>query len=242
VGEPPIVRHYPVGTSVEALASSWARREQAPHGAVVVLDNEVSGRLRGGEPWNGGDAGCLMVAMVSRPDIDPLQEALLWVPASLAAADGLAAVTGRSHDVLWPDRVIDGHADTRRCAVNVLVQLGPGRVDHAVFATRVDLRTSSEDEQGRLQKEVFVPAYVASARRYLDALARDPDALLVEYASRCIHIGNRVQAELLPRGEARGRATEVDRDGFLVLESPTGMVERIAPASLRSVEIVPESS
>jgi len=46
-----------------------------------------------------------------------------------------------------------------------------------------------------------------------------------------------VLAKLLPRGEARGRSTAVDSDGFLVLESTTGMLERIAPASLRTLDL-----
>ena len=225
--------------SVEALASSWARGEQAPDGAVVVVDNEISGRLRGGEPWTVGGADGLMFAMVSRPDIDPLQEALLWLPASMAAADALVAVTGTDHAVLWPDRVISGHDETRRCAVNVAVQLGPGRVTHAIFAVRLDLRDVSERELAPITLDAFVPTYVESARRYVDLLSSDPDELLTRYAGRSAQMGERVRVKLAPRGESRGRVTGVDRDGFLVLESPTGMVERIAPASLQSIENVP---
>lgn len=224
--------------SIEAMASAWARGEQAPDGAVVVLDNEISGRLRGGEPWTLGGAEGLMLAMVARPDMDPMQEALLWLPASLAAADALTSITTTDHVVLWPDRVAESAAAERRCAVNVLVQLGPGRVEHAIFAIRIDLRGMVQDQLDRMDVDSLIPSWVASARRYVDLLADDPDALLTEYADRCAQMGERVRVELLPRGDARGRVAGVDRDGFLVLESPTGMLERVAPASLRSIEIV----
>lgn len=232
----PIQRRYPVGMSVEAMASAWARSEQAPDGAVIVLGNEISGRLRGGEPWTLGGDDALMMAMVARPDMDPLHEALLWLPASLAAADALTSTTGTDHVSLWPDRVVDSGSLLRRCAVNVLVQLGPGRVEHAIFAVRVDLRDLPQEK--RPDVDAFVSSYVASAKRYVDLLTGDPDALLSAYVDRCAHIGERVRVELLPRGDARGRVAAVDRDGFLVLESNTGMLERIAPASLRSIEIV----
>ncbi len=240
MSEPAVVRHYRAGMSVEALASSWARGEQAPDGAVVVLDNEISGRLRGGEPWTVGGTDGLMFAMVSRPDINPLQESLLWLPASLAAADALVAVTETDHAVLWPDRVINRQEEARRCAVNVSVQLGPGRVEHAIFAVRLDLRRLPEEalDQGALQQPAFVSTYVESARRYVELLSSDPDELLAEYAGRCAQMSERVRVKLLPRGEARGRVAGIDRDGFLVLESPTGMLERIAPASLHSIEKV----
>ena len=220
-------------------ASAWARREQAPKGAVVVLDNEVSGRLRGGEPWTlGGDEG-VMMAMVARPQIDPVQEALLWLPASLAAADALSATTGTDHQVLWPDRIEERSSQARRCMVNVLAQLGPGRVEHAVFAVRVDRRDLGVGGDEAVDTDGLVSAYIEAAGNYLDLLERNTDALLTEYTQRCTQMDQRVRVELLPRGEARGRVAAVDHDGFLVLESSTGMIERIAPAVLRSITTVP---
>ena len=228
--------------SLEAIASAWARSEQAPDGAVVVLENEVSGRLRGGLPWTLGAGDGVMVAMVVRPDIDPLQEALLWLCASLAASDALTAITNIEHVVLWPDRVVERSPRVpdaqARCAMNVSVQLGPGRVDHSVFASRIDLQGFPESERRLVTADSFIRMFVESARRHVISLESDLDALLASYADRCAQMGERVRAELLPRGEARGRVAAVDRDGFLVLESPTGMLERIAPAGLRSIEIV----
>ncbi len=224
--------------SVDALASSWARAEGAPDGAVVVLDNEISGRVRGGEPWTLGGPDGFMMAMVARPVMDPLDEALLWLAASLAAADASAAATGADLRLLWPDRAIDPTTAALRCAVNVVVQLGPGRVEHAIFAVRVDLRCGPSGDPVRLDPDSFVPAYVTSARRYVQQLSSAPESLRANYAERCAQIGERVRVELLPRGEVRGRVTAVDQDGFCVLESPTGMLERIAPGSLRSIEFV----
>lgn len=224
--------------SVDALASSWARAEQGPDGAVVLLDNEISGRLRGGEPWTLGGPDGLMMAMVARPEMNPLHEALLWLPASLAAADALAETTNAELGVWWPDRVTERSASEPRCAVNVIVQLGPGRVEHTIFAVRVDLRAGLHGDRVRIDVDLFIRTFVASARRHIHHLSNEPDVLLSDHAERCAQMGERVRVALLPRGEARGRVAAVDRDGFLVLESPTGMLERIAPASLRSIEMV----
>ena len=45
-----------------------------------------------------------------------------------------------------------------------------------------------------------------------------------------------VTATLLPRGSARGRVAAIDESGDLVLESTTGMLERVMPSSLRSLD------
>ncbi len=218
--------------SVEALASAWARTENAPDGSIVVADSEISGRLRGGTPWRAASDDALMMAMVIRPTIDPLQEALLWLVASLGTANALADVSGNNHEIRWPDTVIRSDSDAVQSSVNVTTQLGPGRVEHAVLAVRADL--------GGL--DVAKEQLLSSLEQHLQAATRlvesDSLALLELFNDRCSAMFRRVLVSLLPRGEARGRVTAVDKDGFLVLESSTGMLERIAPASLRSLELV----
>jgi len=222
--------------SVEALASAWARTEGASAGSVVIAETEVSGRLRGGVPWRLGGAEALCMAIVMRPNIAPMQEALLWTVAGLAAAEALTVATGTEHGAIWPDRVAGAATEEPACFVNVLVQLRPGAIDHAVLSVRVDLRTlpiaSSESARAELAR-----AMALSVQHTVERLEQDPIGLLAAFNEKCLIMDQLVLATLLPRGEARGRATAVDGDGFLVLESSTGMLERIAPASLRSLEL-----
>ena len=237
--------------SVEALASAWARTENAADGSIVVADTEISGRLRGGTPWRSEDGGALLMAMVIRPTIDPLKEALLWLVASLGAADALETVTGTEHTVHWPDTIIrtdstrrDGNrsdsirsdSEGARCVVNVMTQLGPGRVEHAVLAVRAHL--DGLDVPAGDSKEQLILALQQQLQAATRLIESDSLALLEAFNDRCAAISRRARVSLLPRGEARGRVTAVDSDGFLVLESPTGMLERIAPATLRSLELL----
>lgn len=225
-------RRYKVGMSVEALASAWARAENAPDGAVIVVDSEISGRLRGGVPWRVAGNDALMMAMVVRPALSPLSETLLWLVGSLGAAAALDEASGEEHAVIWPDTVVRKGADQARSSVNVMVQLGPGRIEHAVLAvrTRLDgLEKAKEQLLLALEKQLLAATRLAEA---------DSLALLETFNDRCSIINQRASVSLLPRGEARGRVIAVDADGFLVLESSTGMLERIAPASLRSLKLI----
>lgn len=226
------IRRYQVGMSIEALASAWARTEAAPNGSVVVVDREISGRLRGGRPWRMADDEALMMAIVIRPAMSPLQEALLWLVASLATADALTETVGQEFSVVWPDVVVGHDEDSARSRVNVIVQLGPGRIEHAVLAVRTrlaGLEATKEQLLDSLQENLLA----MTLRVETDA----PD-MLETFNDRCSIMSQRACVSLLPRGEARGRIVAVDTDGFLVLESSTGMLERIAPASFRSLEVV----
>ncbi len=230
--------------SVEALASAWSRTENAPDGSIVTVDSEISGRLRGGTPWHAGGDDALLMAMVIRPSIDPLQEALLWLVASLGAADALDSVTASTHVMQWPDTIVqrsgEAAGDGVRCVVNVTTQLGPGRIEHAVVAVRSHIdRLDMAGEAGNI-KERLLDALDEQLQAATRLIERNSLELLETFNDRCSMMNRRARVSLLPRGEARGRVTAVDNDGFLVLESSTGMLERIAPASLRSLELVDE--
>lgn len=232
----PEQRSYDVAMSVEALASAWARTEDAVAGSVVLADTEVSGRLRGGVPWTLGGAESLSMAIVVRPNIAPMQEALLWAVAGLAVAEAFTVATGTEHGAIWPDRVVVSAHNEPSCFLNVLVQLRPGAIDHAVIAVRVDLRPL-QIEGIECNGTELVSTIADAVQSSIAQIEQDPVALLEAFNDRCQIIDELVLAKLLPRGEARGRATAVDSDGFLVLESSTGMLERIAPASLRSLDL-----
>ena len=227
--------------SVEALAAAWARTENAPAGSVVIAETEVAARLRGGVPWKLAGPQALSMAVVVRPDIAPMQEALLWAAASLAVAEAITTTTGVENGAIWPDSVTRSAEEPPSCSVNVLAQLGPGAIDHVVVSVRADLEALAI-ESTEPSRAALVSAISAALGRTVGQLEDDPVALIESFTDVCLIMDQSVQVKLLPRGEARGRVTAVDRDGFLVLESSTGMLERIAPASLRSLQLADSPS
>lgn len=237
-----MIRRLPVAISVEQLAAAWARTEDAPVGATVVVDHEISGRMRLGIPWQTKPADALACATVLRPRVLPEAESVLWVVALVAAARAVGVRPG------WPDLLFTDNG-TQIGAVTLDVQLGPGTIVSAVVSLRVDFATlltnaggSSIDAEPSMDEESAraeaVAAFAANARRCSD-LAEDRRAdLLQEYAELSWLTGRRVRAKLLPKGETRGVAVTVDPLGLLVLESPTGMLERLSPVTVLRVDPV----
>lgn len=226
------VRRFDVGMSVDALASAWARQEGAPSGSVVTVATEISGRRRGGVPWTVRDPNGLMMAMVARPRISPRQEALLWLAVTLAAARATAAVSDRETHVLWPDSVVGYAGGEPFCSTNIGVQLGPDRIEHAVLSVRVDLADAGVDDREQLLRGLIQELSAAIAE-----LESEPLLLLEAFSDAYVLMDQLVKATLLPRGMARGRVAAIDPSGDLVLESTTGMLERIMPANLRSLAL-----
>lgn len=228
------VRCHPVAVNVEALALQWARQEDAPEGALVVVDLELAGRGRRGVPWRSVPGGQLAAAVVLRPEAPPEAEGVLWLIGCLALTDALAALGDLAPCVEWPNDVLV--RGRRLGLIKVVAGLAPGRIEFAVVSFRVNLALPVEVRRA-LGEEVtdLRRCGVSTVRRWellrgiLDGLEGRYDqpvvTLLDEYSRRCATLGRRVRARLMPTGEVVGRAERITALGGLVIATPGGEME-----------------
>lgn len=227
------VRQYPVGISVEQLASGWLRSENAPNGSTVVVDHEISGRQRLGIPWKVASKRTVACAVVVHTNLRAEGEALLWTVALVAAARTVGVRPG------WPDLLFDS-AGCVVGSVSLEVQFGTGAISSAIVSLRVDVaslvKSSVTSAEGRRAVAV---RFSSAVRDAAESLHGDVETLRDKYNSTSILIGSRVRAFLLPHGIVRGVATGVSAAGLLAIESPTGMVELLNPINVLRVELLP---
>lgn len=248
------LRHHLVAVSAEALACAWARRDAAPHGATVVVGHEVAGRDRGGTPWVTAPGTGLAASVVLRGTYSRSAEDLLWPTGSLAILDALNAqqppVSSGRLLAAWPDTVVevaDGGGVAGPPLGAVSVARGPGFLLPEWMVVSFHLRHgptpansgAGDRDEPATRAAGLVADLLGAFESGLEALTSDPASLLASYHRRCTTIGRRVRATLLPVGEARGTAREVDRSGRLVLRSPTGMVERVPVDALGRLTFAP---
>ena len=227
------LRHYPVAVSVEQLALAWLRSEGAPSGAVVTADHEIVPRQRLGVPWDVPATQSFSCAAVLRCTLGLEDEALLWITALVAVARSCESIGTVAPTLGWPDVVAVDGASAGSVAIEG--QLGPGVVQSAVVSLRID--TS------------LIPVEPGSTRLLALAFARELDLiagqlktaradLLSEYDRRSALIGRRVRVRLLPKGDTRGTVGPVTAAGNLPLESPTGMIELLSPATVLALVLI----
>lgn len=227
-----LVRHYEAAVSAEAMALAWARREDGPAGAIVVVDNEISPRGRNGRLWDVSADGTIALAVVLRPGFGVSDAAAVWLMAGLVGTAAIVAIKDRSVGAWWPDRVVEPETGGELVMTKAEAQLGPGQVRSAVITLRFDLAA--------------IEVYRADRERLLEAVSDavgevselDAETVALRYCEVCVQLGRDVKLTLLPRGETRGRATAVDREARLHVESRTGMVERIGIDVVRDVQVV----
>jgi BirA family transcriptional regulator, biotin operon repressor / biotin---[acetyl-CoA-carboxylase] ligase len=230
------MRIFPVAVSVGAMAGAWARQENAPAGATVVVDHEVSALGRIGREWKVAPGRTLAFATVLRPPLTPEMADACWLVASLGVMGGCASVAGAVCSARWPDEVDDAESGDPVAVTKVEIQLGPGQVKAAVASVRVDLDqvgVSGAGETDRLLEAILTATDEAAA-----SLAGGPEQVAEDYERHCALVGRRVKLRLLPSGEARGTVKGIDRGGGLELASATGMVQRVSVDMLRDLVVV----
>jgi BirA family biotin operon repressor/biotin-[acetyl-CoA-carboxylase] ligase len=220
------VRSYPALLSTESAALAWAR-QGAPAGAVVVADYQASPRGRAGIEWRVAPGCDLGFSVVLRPRLIADREGWLYTVALAALAD----VVGDGATIEWPDEI---HIDGRRAAaVGVYVELEPGWVRWAVLTV---LFPGARPPRAPL---------LARTVEALGVRANGPSSeVLSDYASRCVTLGRRVRARLIPMGPrgtvVEGRAAASLKDGALVIETDDGRRMAVRPQALGVLERVPE--
>lgn len=232
-----LVRQFPVAVSAGAMAGAWARQEDAPTGATVLVDHEVSALGRHGRTWEQMPASTLTLAMVLRPPVPPEQADVSWLVAGLALLRGLEAVVpDRELSTWWPDDVVDVASREVVASTKLDIQLGPGEVRAAIATMRIDLAQLGID--GPDGREAVLEAVVGAADEVAGTLDDGPESTASAYERSCLLVGRRVKLRLMPKGESRGTVRAFDTSGRLELASATGMVERVTVDMLRELQVV----
>lgn len=229
------VRFFPVAVSAEALALAWARQENGPQGATVIVDREISPLARLGRLWGTPPEATLACSVVLRPPLSVDEANAAWLVVALAAAEGAEATSGMGVETWWPDSLVDPETAEPIGMTKAEVQLGPGQVRSAVVTVRLDLARLGLD---RNRRDELLESVLTALDRRCEELGEGASAIAEAYQGRCRLVGKRVRIRLLPKGETRGIVNAVNPTARLELRSPTGMVERIGIDQLRELQVV----
>ncbi len=188
------VHHYPQVRSTNDVAALLAGRG-APHGTVVVADEQTAGRGRHGNRWFSPAGTGLYVSVLLRTVSSPV----LTLAAGVAVAEALGQAAGLDARLEWPNDVVVEASGRRRKVAGILAEASTvgDRVDRIVVGIGINLRDGAW------------PAELASRAGSVEGLSGrpvDPAALLVELlaalAMRCGEVESGRVAALLRRWEA----------------------------------------
>jgi BirA family transcriptional regulator, biotin operon repressor / biotin---[acetyl-CoA-carboxylase] ligase len=225
-------RYFPQVGSTNDIAREWAL-EGAPAGAVVITDEQLTGRGRFGRAWSAPPGTALLMSAIIRPRAARIPR--LTMVGAVAVGEVLEEIAPGKVSLKWPNDVrLDGR---KVCGILpeaiwqgdqfVAVILGLG------LNVRIDFK-NTDLEQRATSIEAITEIAVDRAV-LLDKLMRRIDywsmrvmerTLLEKWRDWLVTIGSRVTAS----GETRqitGQAVGVDDDGALLLRTDDGTIHRV---------------
>jgi BirA family transcriptional regulator, biotin operon repressor / biotin---[acetyl-CoA-carboxylase] ligase len=230
------LEHHAEVDSTNDVALEQTRRGTPP-GLVVVADRQRRGRGRAGRDWQDrdGESGPASLLCTVTAAVPEANAGLVPFAAGLALADALRRQD--AHPALkWPNDVLLGERKTAgilverhglpRGAEVLLIGIGCNldwrgvdRPDDEIAWTSVAEETGTDVDRGDVLADLL-----RGLATWLRSVPTDPLRLLVAYRDACATMGRHVRVSF-PDGERiEGRATDLDRDGRLVVETERGAV------------------
>ncbi|MFO7698409.1 MAG: biotin--[acetyl-CoA-carboxylase] ligase [Anaerolineae bacterium] len=227
---------YAVIDSTNRRATEWAR-DKAPDGALVLAEEQTAGRGRLGRRWHAPPGSALLMSLVLRPTLDPVQAQRATMVCSLGAVQAIRQVAGLETQVKWPnDLVIAG-----RKVGGILTELGAeGKaLTHVVVGMGINVNLDAS-----LLPDVMVPATslmaeAGTAVSRLELLCRLLEGVErrylrmqqgwsphEEWRAHLSTLGTAVRVGT-PDEVIEGDAVDLDPDGALIVQGTDGKRHRV---------------
>lgn len=202
-------------TNADLLATATAR----PDRSVLVTDHQTAGRGRLDRVWDDDPGLNLLVSILFH--VVPEQPNELVRRLALAAAAGCREVTGIDVRLKWPndllvgDQKLAGILAERNAAGDVVVGIGLNVSWAPEGAARLGADVAPHDV----------------LRAMLTAYDRLPTDVHDAYRAALDTLGRRVRVEL-PNGVVVGTATDIERDGRLVVLDECAITHRFSAGDI----------
>ncbi|MEV5973944.1 biotin--[acetyl-CoA-carboxylase] ligase [Streptomyces sp. NPDC051921] len=224
-----------------------ARADELPEGAVLVAEEQTSGRGRLDRTWTAPARSGIFVSVLLKPAVPVHRWGWLPLLTGVAAAGGLAKAGGVDLSLKWPNDLLVRVGGEERKAGGILAERAGADGIVVGLGINVTLR----------EEELPVPA--AGSLLLADAVSTDRDTLLrailrslehgygdwvradgdpvasglqEAYTAGCATLGRRVRADLPGERMLEGDAVAVDGDGRLVVETEGGGTEAVAAGDI----------
>ena len=228
------ITYFPQCDSTNRIARQMAQ-QGAPHGALVITDEQTAGRGRRGRSWVSPSGESVMMTVVLRPQEHPSRVALVSLSVALAVAEAIEEASGVGTRIKWPNDIVSGgrkvcgmllemdadeqcvHSIAAGIGINVHQQAFDGEI--AGTASSLDLLSGRT-----LSRADVVRAFLRALERA--EAQRAAGTLMEAYRARSATLGRRVRV-IGVQESFEGEALEVTESGSLLVKDENGMVREV---------------
>ncbi len=212
----------------------------AAEGTVVIADAQKRGRGRKGRAWFSSPGGQLLLSVVLRPSLPPMEAPKTTLMAAVAIAEALRSATGLDITIKWPNDLLIN----KKKLAGILTELNTemDQVNYIILGVGININSQVDrfpEELRPIATSLFQETGAVHPRmellqRILESLeacyrmmltGRFPE-ILDRWKALSDIIGRRVTVAMIDR-QIKGTVTDIDNDGVLILEDEKGDMVRV---------------
>ncbi|MGG6309546.1 biotin--[acetyl-CoA-carboxylase] ligase [Paenibacillus macerans] len=212
--------------------------EGAPHGTLVLAEEQTAGRGRQGRRWYSPPGKGIWMSLLLRPDRQPLSIASqLTLLTAVAVCRAVRKTSGVDAGIKWPnDLMVNGR---KLCGIIVESIAEDELIRYAIAGIGIDVNLEAQDIPAEL-KSVATSLQIESGRRIdraelIGAVMTEMEQLYELYMEEgfspvshlwealSVTLGRQIAVKT-PDGDVTGLATGLDPNGALLLEDHAGKV------------------
>jgi len=211
----------------------------APHGTVVLADQQTAGMGRLGRSWQSPAGLGVYCSIVLRLPLSPANLPVASLVLGLATAEAIQNSTALACDLRWPNDVLINERKvagilTHLVATSIVAGIGIN-VNQTAFphALRTPATSLLIESNGRLQsREDVIVSLLESLDVFCSMLAAKgvPNILRLFNSASSYAVNRRVIVE---ESGTTGVTAGLDENGFLLVLSDAGRTERVATGGVR---------
>ena len=211
----------------------------APHGTVVLAEEQTAGVGRLGRTWHSPAAAGIYCSIVLRLKVPPASVPVASLLVGLATADAIQKTTNLLCDLRWPNDVLIRERKVAGILTHLIgecVIAGIGiNVNQLGFPN--DLRTPATslrmESNGRPQsREQTIVELLQSVDILCERLDREGVAeILRAFSAASSYARNR--RVIVEESGAQGTTSGLDENGFLLIRFDDGQTQRLAAGGVR---------
>ena len=223
-------------THAKAMAAAGA-----PHGTVLIADNQTAGRGRLGRTFLSPPNSGIYMSVILRPHCSPAQLMRLTCAAAVAACDAVETVLRFRPGVKWINDLVWDGKKLAGILTELSIDAKTALVDYAVIGIGINCNQSPHDFPpalrdmacsaamicGRpIQRSRLAAALIDSLEKMSRELFNAQRETMAQYRRDCITLGAEIT---VIRGETRqnGKALDITGDGALVVAFSDGHTDTV---------------
>ncbi|ADU30164.1 biotin--[acetyl-CoA-carboxylase] ligase [Evansella cellulosilytica] len=221
--------------------------EGAPHGTLIVANEQTSGRGRLGREWYSPANTGIWMSLIMRPNIEMQQTPQLTLVAAVALARAIKEATNYDVQIKWPnDLIFNGK---KIAGILTEMQSDPDRVKSVIIGIGINVNQQTFPEsianiasslsletRETFHRVAIIEHFLREFQwLYHTYLEKGFSFIKPLWEARAISIGEEILAKTA-NGELKGVAEGISDEGVLLLKDSEGNSHRIYSADIHLLE------